>query len=199
MTTITELSAQAGRPTITELPVDLGFEAPTERQFKALMKTVQAAHAPTRKFADETEDADRELWHAFAALGYLWRRAAPDTSRYFGSHVDDVNAVLKSRWMARPVDGRAVMAAIIAHNDIPYRLGDRRVGQPLEVGLDPHSGIRCSNAWKDILAGRPLKAPLPPRRMFQETASPSPMRVYRQERPGDAWADVSGSNDPLWR
>ena len=100
--------------------------------------------------------------------------------------------------MARPVDGRAVMAAIIAHNDIPYRLGDRRVGQPLEVGLDPHSGIRCSNAWKDILAGRPLKAPLPPRRMFQEMASPSPMRVYRQERPGDAWADVSGSNDPSW-
>jgi hypothetical protein len=49
VTTITELSAQAGRPTITELPVNLGFEPPTERQFKALMRMVQAAHAPTQK------------------------------------------------------------------------------------------------------------------------------------------------------
>jgi hypothetical protein len=180
MTTITELSAQAGRPTITELPVDLGFEAPTEREFKALVKIVQAAHAPTRKFADETEDAGRQLWHAFAAVGYLWRRAAPDTSRYFDSHVEDVNAVLKSRWMARQVDGRAVMAAIIAHNDIPYRLGDRRVGQPLEVALDPHAGFNCSNAWRAVLQGAPLRSPLPPRDIFRQSAGPSPIPVFQE-------------------
>lgn len=98
MTTITELAPQVGRAAITELPVDLGFETPSERQFKQLMKIVQTAHAPTRKFADETDDADREFWHAFAVVGYLWRRAAPDTSRYFDSHVDDVNVVLKIRW-----------------------------------------------------------------------------------------------------
>jgi hypothetical protein len=184
MTTITELSAQAGRPTIRELPVDLGFEAPTERQFKALMKIVQAAHAPTRKFADETEDAGRQLWHAFAALGYLWRRATPDTSRYFDSHVDDVNAVLRSRWMATAVDGRAVMAAIIAHNDIPYRPGDRTVGQPLEVALNPHAGFKCSNSWRAVLQGAPLRSPLPPREIFRQSAAPSPIRVFQEERFG---------------
>lgn len=83
----------------------------------------------------------------------------------FFSHVDDVNAALRRRWgMSSSVDARAVLAAIIAHNDVPYRLSDNRLGQPLEVGLNPFSGdARCSNAWRDVLAGRPLKAPLPPR------------------------------------
>ena len=168
----------------TELPIDLGFEAPTERQFKQLMSIVCAAHPPTRKFADETEDADRELWHAFAAIGYLWRLDAPDTSRYFQSHVDDVNSVLKSRWMARQVDGRAVMAAIIAHNDIPYRPADRKVGQPLEVALDPHAGFKCSNAWRAVLQGAPIRSPLPPREIFRQSAAPSPIRVFQENRFG---------------
>jgi hypothetical protein len=178
MTTITELSAQAGRPTITELSADLGFEAPTEREFKALMRIVQAAHAATRKFVEETDEAERQLWLAFAAVGHLWRRREPDTTRYFGSHVDDVNAVLRRRWgITTSVDARAVLAAIIAHNDVPYRLGDNKVGQPLEAGLNAFCGdARCSNAWRDVLAGRPLKAPLPPRFRVD-----SPMQVYLQD------------------
>ena len=42
-------------------------------------------------------------------------------------------------------------------------------------------------------------APTPVPASRREAAMPSAMRVYRQDRPGDALADVTGSHDPLWR
>lgn len=42
MTTVTEFKQAGERPTLIEPPTDLGFEAPTEREFKALMKIVMA-------------------------------------------------------------------------------------------------------------------------------------------------------------
>jgi hypothetical protein len=185
MTTITELRAPTERPTIVELPCDLGFEPPSERQFKQLISIVCAAHPPTRKFCEETEDAQRQLWHAFAGLGCMWRTASPDTTRYFGSHVEDVNAVLRRRWgMSSPVDARAVLAAIIMHNDVPYRLADPKVGQPIEAGLSATgpTGFRLGNAWRAVLQGAPLRSPLPPRDIFRSSATQSPIRVFQENR-----------------
>ena len=34
------------------------------------------------------------------------------------------------------------MAAIIGHADVPFRLQNLAIGQALEIGLDPYSGIR---------------------------------------------------------
>jgi hypothetical protein len=61
------------------------------------------------------------------------------------------------------VEGPAVLAAILAHGDIPWRAHNQRAGQPLEVGIDPYSGTRCSNRWRAVLAGEPLLPALPSR------------------------------------
>jgi hypothetical protein len=180
VTIITELGQAGDRPTLTELPSDAGFEPPTEGQFKALVEIVCAAHPPTRRFIDENTDAERMLWLSFAAVGHMFRKPEPDTTKYFSSHVEAANAVLRRRWgMSISLDPLAVMAAIIGHNDVAYRLANNKVGQPLEVALDPFFGMRCSNAWRDVLAGRPLKPPLPPRFSVEKT---NPMQVYLQGR-----------------
>ncbi len=208
--------------TITTALPSTGFEQPSGREVLALLKIVLGAYpnlrgeAETRDFntefgrtffaagydnlgASAARDFEMEFARAFIAVGFAYRTPQPSTSRYFHSFVEDANGLLRTYWSAKAVSGTALLAAIIAHGDVAWRPANRAVGQLLEVGLDPYSGIRCSNAWKGVLEGRPLKAPLAPRRMFRDMAAPSPMRVFRQERPGEAFVDVSGSRDPLWR
>lgn len=185
--------------TITTALPSTGFEQPSGEQVLALMRVVYGAQPALRESAETVDDFEMEFGRAFVAVGYAFRLSEPSTSRYFHSFVDDANTLLRTYWTAKPVSGTALLAAVIAHGDVPWRPANRAVGQLLEVGLDPHAGVRCSNAWRQILEGRPLRAPLPPRKLFREAALPSAVRVYRQERPGSPWSDVSGADGPLWR
>jgi hypothetical protein len=199
MTQIIELSApQPGGVRILELPNATSFEPPSERQFKLLLDLVFATHQEHRKFAEKADDFQDEAWRAFAAIGYMYRTREPDTTRYFSAHVEDVNEVIARRWRARAVSGPAVFVAVVAHGDVAWRAHDRRVGQPLEIGLDQFSGVECSNVWRKLLEGQPLRAPLPPREIFRSSAAPSPVTVFRQQPPAGPWTDVSGSDGPLW-
>lgn len=95
------------------------------------------------------------------------------------------------------MSGPALLAAIIAHNDIPYRLANLAVGQLLEVGLDRYSGSQCMNAWRDVLAGRPLIAPLPPTTVRQHVYPVATPRIYRQEPSGEM--RELRADERLWR
>lgn len=197
--------------TITTSLPSTGFEQPSDKEILALMKIVYGAHPDLRGNAETflrkgrdllgtVDDFEVEFGRAFVAVGYAFRTVEPVTTRYFHSLVEDANALLRRYWGAKPVSGTALLAAIIAHGDVCWRPANRAVGQLLEVGLDPYSGVRCANAWRGILEGRPLHAPLPPRRAFREAAEPSPVRLYRQQDgPAGPSSDVSGAEGPLWQ
>jgi hypothetical protein len=182
----------------TSLP-STGFEQPSDKQLLALLKIVLGAREGLRDHAAQTPDFEMEFARAFVAVGYAFRLREPSTARYFHAFVEDANTLLRTYWTAKAVSGTALITAIIAHGDVPWRPANRAVGQLLEVGLDPYSGIRCSNAWREILKGRPLRDPLPPRKVFVEAVTPTPVTVFKQNRPGQPWVDATGSNDPLWR
>jgi hypothetical protein len=186
--------------TITTAMPSTNFQVPTDAQLRLLLKTVLGAHEGFRPYVEGTEGAEAEFGRAFTALGFTFRTAEPVTTRFFVAHLDDCNDLLHRHWSAAPVSAAAFMLGVYAHGDAPVRLADPKVGQLTELGLDPDHEIPCSNAWRQILEGRPLKAPLPPRREFRERAEPTPVRVFRQERPGDPWQDAPLLSDaPLWR
>jgi hypothetical protein len=185
MTTITELSAlQSGAVRIVELPSQSGYEPPSERQFKQLLSIVFAAHPEHDRIAKKNDDFEHECRLAFNAVAYMYRLREPSTRRNYVDIVADANTILKQRWIAKPVDGPAFWVGVYAHGDIAYRLADRRIGQPLEVGLDPFAGAPCTNAWRAVLQGAPLRSPLPPRDIFRQSAAPSPIRIFQEDRFG---------------
>ncbi len=181
---------------MTEITVQLpstGFIEPTAAELRSLSKIVSAAH-PGWTIPDEDE-----FRRAFVAQGFFFRLPGPNTRVYFTSHIDAANAFLgRLRWPQ--IGGGALMFAIVAAADVPIRYASPALGQLQEVGLDQYSGLPCRNKWRGVLDGSAnLMAPTPVPPGRRDAAMPSAMRVYRQDRPGDAWADVSGSSDPLWR
>jgi hypothetical protein len=145
--------------TVTEFNARTGFEEPPTTDIYPRLQEIVEAVEPSLRGKVHVDEFRR----AFIALGYMFRTAAPRSDLYFSSHVEAVNAIL-TRWGAGSTTGEAVFAALRAHGDIPWRRPDRSVGQLLEAGLNPHSGIKCSNRWKEILNGAPLLAPVAPDR-----------------------------------
>lgn len=181
---------------MTEISVQLpstGFIEPTGAELRSLSKIVAAAHPGW------TVPDDDEFRRAFVAQGFFFRLPGPNTRVYYGSILDAANEFL-GRLRLPAIDGGALMFAIVAAGDIPIRFANPSLGQLQEVGLDQYSGLPCRNRWRGLLDGSAnLMTPTPVPASRREAAMPSAMRVYRQERPGDAWQDVSGSPDPLWR
>ena len=164
-----------------------GFERPSADQLRELLKRVRAEH----ELPPISESAfGRAMW----ATGFQFRLAEPDTSIHFYAHVDHCNNFLL-QYNHGEVDGGAVLAAIVAHSDIPYRLADRGKGQLLEVGLNPYSGIRCTNRWRDVLAGQPLMTPLPPKAIPRRPANSVPRPKFYQEENGRM---VEFDPAPMW-
>lgn len=171
-----------------------GFYPPTADEAGRLLRIVAAAH-PWLRLVESVEL--REFRLAMRASGLMYRVAEPVSKYPFSHYVDSANDMLQSRWGAPSISGNAMMGAILAHNDIPWRRHNPSVGQLLEVGLDVHSGRQCENRWRDLLTGeRTLLEPVPARRDFVERATAGRSVSYRVrtvsgERP---LADT----EPLW-
>jgi len=124
-----------------------------DKELAALLKIVEASRP-------ESKTGLAEFKRAFVAVGFQFRQASPNASKYFHTHIAALNEFLAGSLGWEPVSGYAAFAAIVAHNDVSWRAADARIGQMLEVALDPHSGRPCANAWRGLLAGEPLRPPL---------------------------------------
>lgn len=165
------------------------YEAPDDKQLAALLKIVEAANAG---WTSKVELDEFRL--AMAAVGAMWRLDAPSTQYSFSHFLDEANIMLRRHGQ---INGPAFLRAIVAHNDVPYRLQDRRVGEVLALGLDLYSGRPCSNAWRGVLKGDPLRPPLPPREFLRRAAEPSPIRYFQEDRRGRM--QQVGADADLWR
>ena len=171
---------------ITYILPSTNFVRPSDVQLGELMTIALAANPYLAEHASETRDFKAQFRRAFIAIGYMWR-TEPDPRRYFHAHVDSINDLLEARFdVVDPVDGPAVMAAIVAHGDVKYISANSRIGQLLEIGLNVSTGQPCGtpNAWEAVLATGGLLEPLPPRgfvKKLEADRAPRP-HFYRDGR-----------------
>lgn len=176
---------------IVEALPSTNFERPSADQLRGLARIV-FGHYPKIEPCSE-----REFALAFQAIGLMWRLPAPDTRQYFRSHVDSANDLLQRLGLGDiEIEGNAVLAAIVAHGDIKFRLANRAIGQMLEIGLSPLSGLPCStpNAWRAVLATGRLLSPTPPSaaaRGLDATGREVPRPRIYEEEPGGAMREVA--------
>jgi hypothetical protein len=182
---------------MTEISIQLpstGFIEPTADELRSLSRIVAATH-PTWRVPDEAA-----FRRAFVAQGYFFRLPQPCTTHYYGHFVDAANEFLTMRLRWGAVDGAEFLFALVAACDVPIRYAAPSLGQLQEVGLDEYSGLPVRHRWRALLDGSGnLITPTPPPARLRQEAMAHSVSIYRQERPGDAWSDVSGSTDPLWR
>jgi len=131
----------------------------------------------------------------FIAAGNAFR--VPEVSkRAFVSLTEDANLWLQEH-DASSVSGHAYLAGIVMHNDIVYRVGNEAIGEVTAAGLDPHHGSPTSNDWKAVLAGAPLRAPLPPRESLTRGKTAPPVTIFQEDRATGALRRV-GFRESLW-
>lgn len=145
------------------------FERPNASEAAGLLRIVKSEYRGKDWF-DGVGEA--EFARALIGVGVgMWRLREPTAKVYFVSHVDAANDILALLGMAE-VSGDAVLAAIIATAEIPWRRADRSLGQLLEVALNRDAGLPYENKWRDLLTGTAnLLTPLPARPLM---APPSP-------------------------
>jgi hypothetical protein len=159
--------------TVTVSVPSNGFVRPTVQELQTLADRVYDEHEWLDPCCGDS------FARAFVAIGCMYRLAEPSRKLAFSSHVENVGDVL-GRMGMRGVPGNAVLAAIIGHGDIAWRAQDLRVGQLLEVALDPYVGRKCNNRWRAVLQGEPLLPSLPPRTLPGGPSVPLPrFSVYR--------------------
>lgn len=135
------------RPFLTYLPTNAGLEMPSDDELAALLKIVRAVYPWLVGF--DLGEFRRSFW----AQGQHYRTPATRHDRYYHAWVDDACDLLE-RQGAQSVEGPSFLAAIIAAGDVFFQLADPPNGALVEVGLNPHTGRRVSNVWRDILSGR---------------------------------------------
>ena len=177
------------------------YEAADAAELDALLKiAIAAQHPAVAEHAAETPGFAMHFRRAFIAVGFQFRLAAPDARKYFHSHVSAVDEFLASHFPdAEPVDSAAVFCAIVSHGDICWRAHNPKVGDLLEIGLNPSSGSPCTtpNRWRAVLDGAPLMAPVAPRALGPTLAAdavPTP-RFWRKNSRGEMVELGDGS---LW-
>jgi hypothetical protein len=158
------------------------FVRPTLGELRKLYEIVCSKYPQFRprsspaRFADQDEEeffAGFE-W-AFERIGHIGRAGAPDTRRYVGHWIEETKDWLR---LHRPAHrgnvGGGFLAAVIAHGDVPYIVGDEDRGVVWSIGVTPFGGKLATDAWRKVLDGQ-LLAPVPPERRF---AAPSPSQVF---------------------
>jgi hypothetical protein len=147
--------------TITHKLPSTNFERPNLEELKRLFGIV------VRRYPVELADVDlQEFGRAFYAAGHCFRLPAPDPTRSFSWFVDHLSGWLIDTFGCGGISGSALFVAVVAHSDIPYRVGNKS-GEIPELALDPYGvkGAPCErpNRWRLILEGAPLRLPVSPR------------------------------------
>jgi hypothetical protein len=170
-------------PRIVLLEERTTFVRPTLNELRKLYEIVCSKYPQftsrepsTSRFADDNarEYFEGFTW-AFERLGYIGRSATPDHKHY----VDFWSAECRD-WLRlhRPAHvgniGAGFLAAVVAHGDVPYTVGDEQRGIVWAVGLTSFGGTKATDAWRRVLDGK-LMAPVVPERRF---APPSPSQVF---------------------
>jgi hypothetical protein len=157
----------------TALPAT-NFRRPSSNELHALATIVRSA-CPDLAF-DEAE-FDR----AFLAVGFTFRTAQPSAKRYYSAFVEDANEMLRDRWDLPAVSSSAFLAGCIGHGDIAWQRADPEAGVLLSVGLDPFHGTACSNAWRELLRGRPIRPPSAPTAAIRHASEFAPTPTFYQQ------------------
>jgi hypothetical protein len=155
------------RPTLGELRKLHGIVCNKYPQFRP---------RSSARFADQEEQEFFEGFEwAFERLGHINRAAVPDTRHYVGHWLEEAKDWLR---LHRPAHcgniGGGFLAAVVAHGDIPFVVGDEQRGVVWAIGVTTYGGRQASDAWRHVLDGK-LMAPVAPERRF---AQPSPSQVF---------------------
>jgi hypothetical protein len=194
MVSITYPNAEVG-PRVTYSLPNTGFQCPSEDEMARLLRLTDAG-APWLGLAAST--GLDEFGRAFRAVGYMYRRAEPDTKRSFSHFLDAANLMLQQRQGGADVSATALLAAILAHADVPWRRADRGCGQLLEVALDIHHGRPCVNNWRGLLTGeRSLLPSLPPRGDRAQRAEAQRQVSFYQKTPSGDFRRMADSEN-MW-
>ncbi len=172
-----------------------GFQRPADKELLALLKIVSAAHP-----REARETAAPEFARAFHAVGFFFRTAAPRRDRHFVHFVDRASELLRDRWDCAGVTAPALLLAVRAHNDIPWRPQDLQHGQLAEIGLDEFHGLplRSPNAWVGLLKGGNLREPTPPDPRRAREPERMPVKYYRLNPGGQLYEHAAADDEPLW-
>jgi len=143
----------------TSLPAT-GLVMPSSDDLRHLRSIVLSQHPWLVDGGDRRSEAalEAEFRSAFWAAGLFYRTDAPNRTQYFAHWLDIANSRLASAGSVA-VEGNALLCACLAHGDIVWRRPSP-AGELLEFGVDEHRGKPCANAWRDVLAGAPLRPPV---------------------------------------
>jgi hypothetical protein len=190
-----ELAAlKAGRPAPVPPSCDEGprvvlieerttFVRPTLNELRKLYEIVCGRFPQFRPRSSPARFADQDAEECFAGfewsferLGNIGRLGAPDTRRYVDHWVEETKDWLR---LHRPAHrgniGAGFLAAAVAHNDIPFTVGDKDRGVVWAIGVAPFGGKPATDVWRAVLKGGNVLAPSQPARRM---APLSPVRIY---------------------
>jgi hypothetical protein len=166
---------------IVQLVEPSNFVRPTTKELRQLYDVVLAKYPQLRPhLSARWEDQERKesfdgfIW-SFERLGFVGRSAVPDTKHYVNFWISDCQDWLRQfRPSHSGNTGAGFLAAVIAHGDIQFTVGDENEGIVWSIGVTTFGGAKASDAWKRVLDGK-LMAPTPAERRF---APPSPAQVF---------------------
>jgi hypothetical protein len=194
MVSVTYPSREAGVSVTYSLPAT-GFQCPSEDEMGRLMRLTDA-DAPWLGLS-ASMDID-EFGRAFRAVGLMFRKSEPDTSHAFSYFVDAANDTLQQRNGGASVSAAAVLGAILASADIPWRRAVPGAVQLLEVGLDIHHGRQALPHWRGLLTGeRNLLPSLPPRGDRAQIAAAQNQVSFFKQSPSGEFRPVA-ADESLW-
>ena len=187
---------------IVYAPPDTRFERATDVELSKLLKIIQATHKWAREISHGA------FRRAFIAAGFFWRTPEPSTKYAFAYYVDHACALLHDRWGAEGVDGDALLAGFIAHNDFPIRVANPSIGQTLEIVANPWHGAPCRtpNAWKSLLSGEAnlLSPTTPSAARLRELTAQHSVAIHQKTTTGwrqlaDGKSIWGGRKSKIWR
>ena len=178
---------------IITLEMDTGYLHPHAEALSELLRIVQG-----NPWVDLSAVREGPFGRAMQFVGHCFRLDQPTAKYYLSGWVDHCNAYLDRCGLLADVEGDALLAAVIAQSDVPYRLADfGRYGQPVELGIDMYVGRKTSNAWR-LLKTTPLRAPSPSRYAVELPEGRPPIPRPKVFRDGMA-TEVATDGKPLWK
>jgi len=175
---------------IVTLAADTGYLRPYDATMRELLRIVKE-----NPWIDLSPVSVGPFSRAMLFVGRCFRLEEPTTKYYLSSWVDLANNFL-DKYNMETIAGDALIAAVIAASDVPYRLPDR-YGQVAELGLDQYRGRKNNNAWRELNV-TPLRPPLPPRNAIRRVEGrPLPKVTISQRDPATGhWREI-GDGGPF--